>query len=420
VTLNPSGAYSTGLGSEWEAFYASKRSASTRRRDRTKLNRLAQHGDVRFVSAASPDEAIAILDTLIEQKSRAFARMGVPNIFVPPGRRDFYLELATGADTSRLTHVSQLRVGETSACTNLGLSFRGCYYHVLASHEGGDLSTFSPGAAHLRELLRHAIGLGLHRFDFTIGDEPYKREWSDTELALYDHAAAATLRGWPAAGRLRPPPALEARDQAEPGALAAGQPRSRGRRVAPRVFARPEGLRDGLAGPVPTMVTGSSDRFAPASGRSRPVGACVMGSMDLVRPLALAGIHSAVVSRPGTPSLYSRFTTTSCPCRTSRSARTSSSRRSLASVPRSPPRPSCSTRRIRSFSSCPGNASGLSRAFRFVIGDPVLIEDLVDKARFQVLADRLDLPVPKTWRIRPAEAGARAISGSASRSSSSR
>ncbi len=35
------------------------------------------------------------------------------------------------------------------------------------------------------------------RFDFTIGDEPYKREWCDVEQTLYDHVSAATWRGWP-------------------------------------------------------------------------------------------------------------------------------------------------------------------------------------------------------------------------------
>ena len=43
-----------------------------------------------------------------------------------------------------------------------------------------DISHYGPGALHLRELMAHAIGMGLRRFDFTIGDEPYKLEWSDT------------------------------------------------------------------------------------------------------------------------------------------------------------------------------------------------------------------------------------------------
>jgi len=40
-------------------------------------------------------------------------------------------------------------------------------------------------------------------FDFTIGDEPYKRDWNDTETQLYDHASPVTLRGWVAFIRFR-------------------------------------------------------------------------------------------------------------------------------------------------------------------------------------------------------------------------
>jgi predicted ATP-grasp superfamily ATP-dependent carboligase len=43
----------------------------------------------------------------------------------------------------------------------------------------------------------------------------------------------------------------------------------------------------------------------------------------------------------------------------------------------------------------------LSRHFRFVAPDPVLVEDLVDKGRFQALARRLDLPVPPARVLDP-------------------
>ena len=66
---------------------------------------------------------------------------------------------------------------------------------MLASYDDGPVSRFGPGAAHLHDLMRYAIEHGCHEFDFTIGDEPYKRDWSDTELRLYDHVAAVTLRG---------------------------------------------------------------------------------------------------------------------------------------------------------------------------------------------------------------------------------
>jgi CelD/BcsL family acetyltransferase involved in cellulose biosynthesis len=195
VMLNPSGAYQAGLSTDWETFYSAKRSSATRRRDRTKTKRLSEMGEVRFVTPEAADTP-QTLDTLIHQKSRAFARMGVPDLFARPGHVAFFREIAASRD---FVHISRLDVGATQAAVNLGLTFRDCYYHILASYDDGEVSRFGPGAAHLRELLHHAIDRGLARFDFTIGDEPYKRDWCDAEQKLYDHVSAATWRGRPSA-----------------------------------------------------------------------------------------------------------------------------------------------------------------------------------------------------------------------------
>jgi CelD/BcsL family acetyltransferase involved in cellulose biosynthesis len=199
VRLNPSGAYETTLGAAWEPFYTAKRSSATRRRDRTKVKRLGEMGEVRFVDPQEAAEISATLDILITQKSKQFARMGVPDIFGRPGYVDFFRELAAAPPARRLVHLSRLDVGPTWAAANLGLIHRDCYYHVLASYDDGEVSRFGPGAAHLRELLKFAIARGLKRFDFTVGDEPYKRDWCDTEQRLHDYSAAVTIRGWPAA-----------------------------------------------------------------------------------------------------------------------------------------------------------------------------------------------------------------------------
>src|SRR5262249_1894735 len=115
-----------------------------------------------------------------------------------PGYREFFLDLATNPNTAGLIHVSRLAVGATSVAANLGLVFGDCYYHVLASHDDGELSRYGPGALHLPELAGHATERGLQRFAFTIGDEPYKQEWSDAPLKLYDHVAGVSRRGFTA------------------------------------------------------------------------------------------------------------------------------------------------------------------------------------------------------------------------------
>ena len=195
VTLNPSGAYATPLADNWESFYAAKRSAATRGRDRTKRKRLAEFGKIGMETPETASDVLQTLDILMEQKACAFARMGVANLFARPGHVEFYRAMATDPRTRQLVHVSRLEVGPQVAAVNIGLTFRDTYYHLQASYTDGELARFGPGAAHLHELMRYAIERGFKTYDFTIGDEGYKRDWCDGAQPLYDHISAVTWRG---------------------------------------------------------------------------------------------------------------------------------------------------------------------------------------------------------------------------------
>jgi CelD/BcsL family acetyltransferase involved in cellulose biosynthesis len=196
VTPHVNSAYLTALVGDWETYYAAKRSSSTRRSDRKKQRRLAERGEVRFLTAAGREEVTRTLDALIEEKTASYAKLGVDNMFNRPGYRDFFLDTATGVHSARLTHLSRIDVGNETAAANFGLVFRGTYIYLLAGYNDGELGQFGPGSLQLLEMFRYSIEHGLKVFDFTIGDEPYKRDWYDTEMRLYDHAAPATLRGW--------------------------------------------------------------------------------------------------------------------------------------------------------------------------------------------------------------------------------
>jgi CelD/BcsL family acetyltransferase involved in cellulose biosynthesis len=194
VTRYHCDAYQSRLGSDWETFYGEKRSPKTRRTDRKKRKRLAEAGPVSFVTATEPGDIVRSLEVMIEQKSQSYAEMGVDNVFDPPGHREFFIDFAS---TGRgLAHVSRLDVGSTIAAANFGLMHRGSYTYVVASYDHGDLARFGPGTAHLHDLMQYSIEQGFKEFDFTIGDEPYKREWCDSELKLFDLVVPMTSRGY--------------------------------------------------------------------------------------------------------------------------------------------------------------------------------------------------------------------------------
>src|SRR5213078_864214 len=120
----------------------------------------------------------------------------------------------------------------------------------------------------------------------------------------------------------------------------------------------------------------------------RPL-ACVMGDMDLVRPLGLAGIPCAVVAPRGSRTRFTRF---------ARDAQVDVLVRFAEAQPEPPVLYYEEDRELLLVSRF---RDRLARAFRFVAADADLVEALVDKARFQELAARLDLPVPRAHVLHP-------------------
>ena len=387
VSRNASGAHLTRLGDDWEKFYTAKRSSATRRRDRTKRRHMSAYGEIRYVNAADCDDARRTIEILMEQKSRAFARKGVADIFARPGQREFYLDLATNPKTRHMVHVSRVEIGTTCAAANVGVVFGDCYYHLLASYDDGELSHYGPGAFHLRELLAHAIGLKLKSFDFTIGDEPYKLEWSDTHSELCDYTAVASWRGAPACRLSNARRHAKRFIKQTPWAWQlVSNTRSAIGSVSSLRLARPRPPRAAVA------------RVAAAP----PALACVMGDMDLLRPAVLAGIPCAVVSRPGAPLLYSRH---------ARSAlawddftkNVEGLLDALVSFGKAQAeRPVLFYEEDAQLLLVSRHRERLSEAFRFVVADAALVESLLDKAQFQVLAQRHQLPVPPGRQFNPA------------------
>lgn len=188
--LHPSGAHSTRLAADWDSFYASKTSGDNRRRDRARRRQLEERGEIHFTTARGAEESDAALDILFDYKGSSLERMGARNIFAPAAHRDFFRTVASSPNV----HVSRLDVGDHCAAVNLGMMAHGCYFHILTTFDD-NLRRFGPGAMHLRELMRYGIEHGCTTFDFTVGDESFKRDWSDTELILYDHVSAVSLVG---------------------------------------------------------------------------------------------------------------------------------------------------------------------------------------------------------------------------------
>src|SRR5262245_12965837 len=135
-----------------------------------------------------------------------------------------------------------------------------------------------------------------------------------------------------------------------------------------------------------------------SSSATRPR-ACVVGEIDLVRALGLAGIRPVVVSPRGDFTRYSRFTSGSIEWIDAQKHSEVLVERLLAWSRGQTETPVLYYNGDWDLLAVSRFRDQLSTGFRFVVPDETLVEDLVDKTRFQRLAEEHDLPVPRSVKL---------------------
>lgn len=144
------------------------------------------------------------------------------------------------------------------------------------------------------------------------------------------------------------------------------------------------------------------------SANGRPL-ACVLGEIDLVRALALGGIRSAVVAQPGNLARYSRNAAIAFDWVDPWKQPDALVERLLEFGRAQSERPVLYYDGDSDLLVVSRYRAELSESFRFVLPDAELVETLVDKARFQALAEDLGLPAPPAQRLSTVGEGASEI-----------
>lgn len=132
--------------------------------------------------------------------------------------------------------------------------------------------------------------------------------------------------------------------------------------------------------------------------------ACILGDLDLIRPLALVRIPCAVVTPTGSVVGRSRFahSVIAADCGAISDDPGDLPEQLLRFAGAQKNTPVLFYQEDEQLLFVSRHRDRLAASFRFVVPSAELVEDLVDKARFHLLAERLRLPVPATRQIRPA------------------
>lgn len=188
-------AYAVALAGPWPEAYAALRSTKSRRRLREKLKRLGRSGRVRLRRVRRQSEQRAVLHRLIAWKSRQLQASGDSNPFA-----DDYFErflAAAGATAGRhgVPRLFVLEVDTTIAAAALCLAGRSDLVLFITGHDPETFQQCSSGTLMMIKLMEITARSGRRVFDFSCGDEPYKRDWNCNVMQLVVTQCPLSLKG---------------------------------------------------------------------------------------------------------------------------------------------------------------------------------------------------------------------------------
>ena len=194
---SPNLSLAVSLEGGFEALLSRVSGKRKRKKHRSQTRKFEAAGGFRRIEALTKEDVLRLLDAFFAMKEFRFRKMGIANVFgdaeVQTFFRSLFLDALRESPPPFVLHA--LEVGGTlRAVTGSSLSAKRlvCEFGAIAED---DLGHASPGDFLFFENIGEACRHGLDVFDFSVGDEPYKRLWCDIETRHFDVVVPLNAKG---------------------------------------------------------------------------------------------------------------------------------------------------------------------------------------------------------------------------------
>ncbi len=163
---------------DWNAFYAQKRSKSTRQDLRRRLRRLGELGEVAFRRYGDPAAIELVFPRLQTLYTKRWADKFVSVNFTSEKGRRFYLDMAIDFARRGRLDLLTLELNDRVIAFTLSIIQDRQFTWLLTAHDP-ELDKYFVGEQVIVRMLEDVFKRGdIQEFDFTRGDEPYKYKWA--------------------------------------------------------------------------------------------------------------------------------------------------------------------------------------------------------------------------------------------------
>lgn len=194
---SPNIALAASLAGGFDAVLERVNGKRKRKKYRSQIRKFESAGGFGRLRASTSPEVDALLAAFFEMKRQRFAAQGITDVFADGTVRNAFRRLYTDALNSSPPrfYLEALEVGgKIRAVTGSNRSGKRivCDFCAFAHDE---LTATSPGDFLFFENIREACDQGVDIYDFSVGEERYKRAWCDIETRQFDVLLPLTLKG---------------------------------------------------------------------------------------------------------------------------------------------------------------------------------------------------------------------------------
>jgi CelD/BcsL family acetyltransferase involved in cellulose biosynthesis len=145
---------------------------------RRPLNHFSRRGTLMAQKLIAPDDALAQLEQFFDQHIGRWQHTSTPSRFHDDETRLFFRELVLRLGGTSWLDFSVIRLDERPIAYHFGFCYAGTLTWYKPSFEIAE-ARHSPGLLLIRYLIERGLVEGLDEFDFTIGVEPFKSQFTN-------------------------------------------------------------------------------------------------------------------------------------------------------------------------------------------------------------------------------------------------
>jgi CelD/BcsL family acetyltransferase involved in cellulose biosynthesis len=182
---------------DYESYFANQLARRMRSQLRRKTIKFSEAGAISARRATTPEDVEHFLAAFLEQKSKRLAAQGLDDVFALPGVEEFLREAAlSGLSGTGGMEMRAFEVNSQPLSIRAGVRHGTHHSLMLQSFDSQNvLSKYSPGECLMAEVLSDSCKQGITSFDFGVGDDRFKKVWSNGLAELFNVTHAVSKKG---------------------------------------------------------------------------------------------------------------------------------------------------------------------------------------------------------------------------------